>query len=66
MLADAGIERALESGFCGRLATVGADGAPYCTAMLYVRMDGEIWMHGTKEGGHLRRNLDHEPRACAS
>jgi nitroimidazol reductase NimA-like FMN-containing flavoprotein (pyridoxamine 5'-phosphate oxidase superfamily) len=64
MLDDDGIERALESGFCGRLATVSADGAPYCTAMLYVRMSGEIWMHGTKEGGHLRRNLDHEPRVC--
>jgi nitroimidazol reductase NimA-like FMN-containing flavoprotein (pyridoxamine 5'-phosphate oxidase superfamily) len=59
-----GIERALENGVCGRLATVGADGAPYCTAMLYVRMDGQIWMHSSKEGGHLSRNLDHESRVC--
>ena len=64
MLDDDGIERALDAAFCGRLATVGADGAPYCTAMLYVRIDGEIWMHGTKEGGHLRRNLDHDGRVC--
>ena len=59
-----GIERTLAGGFCGRLATVGVDGWPYCTAMLYVRADGEIWMHGTKDCGHLRRNLDHEPRVC--
>ena len=64
VLDEAGIEQALDRGFCGRLATVGADGAPYCTAMLYVRMKGELWMHGTKAGGHLRRNLDHEPRVC--
>lgn len=63
-LDDDGIERALERGFCGRLATVGADGAPYCTAMLYVRLEREIWMHGTKAEGQLRRNLDHEARAC--
>jgi len=64
VLDDDGIERALERGFCGRLATVGSDGAPYCTAMLYVRVEGELWMHGARMVGHLRRNLDHEPRVC--
>jgi nitroimidazol reductase NimA-like FMN-containing flavoprotein (pyridoxamine 5'-phosphate oxidase superfamily) len=63
-LDGAGIEGALERGFCGRLATVSADGHPYCTAMLYVRMDGEIWMHGTRAEGHLRRNVEREPRVC--
>ena len=58
------IEQTLERGFCGRLATVGTDGAPYCTAMLYVRLDGEIWMHSAKGAGHLRANVNHEPRVC--
>jgi nitroimidazol reductase NimA-like FMN-containing flavoprotein (pyridoxamine 5'-phosphate oxidase superfamily) len=54
----------LTQGFCGRLATVGADGAPYCTTMLYVWMEGRIHMHGTATRGHLRSNIDHEPRVC--
>lgn len=54
----------LQRGFCGRLATVGADGAPYCTTMLYVWMDGRIHLHGTRARGHLRANIEHEPRVC--
>lgn len=57
-------EALLRRGFCGRLATVGADGAPYCTTMLYLWMDGAIHMHGTRARGHLRSNIDHESRAC--
>ena len=45
---EAGIEALLQRGFCGRLATVGSDGVPYCTTMLYVWMDGCIHMHGTR------------------
>lgn len=58
------IEALLQRGFCGRLATIGADGAPYCTAMLYVWMEGAVHMHGSKARGHLRANVEHEPRAC--
>ena len=54
----------LARGFCGRLATVGRDGAPYCTTMLYVWADGRIQMHGPRTTGHLRSNVDHEPRVC--
>jgi len=43
----------LERGFCGRLATVGEDGWPYCVPLLYVCMDGEVFVH-----------VDHEPRVC--
>jgi nitroimidazol reductase NimA-like FMN-containing flavoprotein (pyridoxamine 5'-phosphate oxidase superfamily) len=57
-------EALLERAFCGRLATVGADGAPYCTTMLYLWMDGAIHMHGTRARGHLRSNIEHESRAC--
>ena len=61
---EAGIEALLQRGFCGRLATVGIDGAPYCTTLLYVWMDGRIHMHGTRARGHLRANIEHEARAC--
>ncbi len=54
----------LERGFCGRLATVGEDGWPYCVPLLYVCMDGEVFVHNTRARGHLRANVDREPRVC--
>lgn len=54
----------LERGFCGRLATVGEDGGPYCVPLLYVCMDGEVFVHNTRARGHLRENVDREPRVC--
>ena len=54
----------LEAGFSGRLATVGADGYPYCVPMLYVVMDGALYVHGTGAEGHLRRNVAHDPHIC--
>lgn len=61
---QADMQALLQRGFCGRLATVGSDGAPYCTTMLYVWMDGHVHMHGTRARGHLRANIEHDPRAC--
>lgn len=61
---EASAQALLQRGFCGRLATVGADGAPYCTTLLYVWMDGRLHMHGTRARGHLRANIEHEPRVC--
>jgi nitroimidazol reductase NimA-like FMN-containing flavoprotein (pyridoxamine 5'-phosphate oxidase superfamily) len=60
-------ERALSTlveGYCGRLATVGADGQPYCVPLLYVWIDGEVWLHNARSKGHLRANIDGEPRVC--
>jgi nitroimidazol reductase NimA-like FMN-containing flavoprotein (pyridoxamine 5'-phosphate oxidase superfamily) len=60
-------ERALETlakGYCGRVATVGADGYPYCVPLLYVWMDGAIYVHNTRAAGHLRANVDHNGRVC--
>lgn len=48
----------------GRLATVSADGSPYCVPLLYVCLDGEILLHNTAARGHLRANIDREPRVC--
>jgi uncharacterized protein len=50
---EARTQALLERAFCGRLATVGRDGAPYCTTMLYVWMDGRILTHGAPTRGHL-------------
>jgi len=54
----------LAGGYCGRLSTVGADGYPYCVPLLYLVMDGEIWVHNSRARGHLRANVEHEARAC--
>jgi nitroimidazol reductase NimA-like FMN-containing flavoprotein (pyridoxamine 5'-phosphate oxidase superfamily) len=54
----------LSSGYCGRLATFGADGYPYCLPLLYVCMDGEVYVHNTAARGHLRINIEHEAKIC--
>jgi uncharacterized protein len=51
-------------GFTGRLATVSEDGSPYCIPLLYVLIDGLLYVHTTSAGGHLRANIEHEPRVC--
>jgi nitroimidazol reductase NimA-like FMN-containing flavoprotein (pyridoxamine 5'-phosphate oxidase superfamily) len=64
VMAEDRARETLERGFCGRLATVGEDGAPYCVPLLYVCMDGEVFVHNTRARGHLRENVDREPRVC--
>jgi uncharacterized protein len=64
VLEDEAARETLARGFCGRLATVGADGYPYCLPLLYVWMDGEVWVHNTRARGHLRTNVEHEARVC--
>src|SRR6266568_2565043 len=64
LMAEERARETLERGFYGRLATVGEDGWPYCVPLLYVCMDGEIFVHNTRARGHLRANVDHEPRVC--
>ena len=54
----------LERGFSGRLATLGEDGYPYCIPLLYVRIDGEIWVHTSSGRGHFRTCVEHAPRIC--
>lgn len=56
--------RALDRGFAGRLATVGEDGYPYCVPMLYICADDQVFLHGTGTRGHLRTNVEREPRVC--
>lgn len=64
VMSEARVVETLAGGFCGRLATVGADGWPYVVPLLYVWMDGEVWAHNTSAPGHLRTNVEHDARAC--
>ncbi len=61
---DERLMETLERGYCGRLATVSPDGSPYCVPLLYVWADGQVYLHAARARGHLRANLEHEPRVC--
>ena len=54
----------LEAGYAGRLATLGADGFPYCVPLLYVVMDEQIFVHNTAARGHLRTNVENHDKVC--
>src|SRR6266481_6722394 len=54
----------LERGFSGQLATIGEDGYPYCIPLLYIWMDGEVYVHTSSARGHFRTNIEREPRIC--
>jgi hypothetical protein len=61
------LERARElmrGAYSGRLGSVGADGWPYVVPLLHVWLNEGIWLHNTRAAGHLRANLEHEPRVC--
>jgi len=64
LMPDEGARAMLASAYCGRLATVGADGWPYVCPLLFTWMDGEIWVHNTRAQGHLRTNVEHASRVC--
>jgi len=54
----------LARGYSGRLATVSEDGFPYCIPLLYLWIDGEVYLHTTGARGHLRANIERDPRVC--
>jgi len=64
LMPEAGVRDFMARAYAGRIATVGADGWPYVVPLLFVWMDGEIWIHNTKARGHLRENVDHAPNVC--
>jgi uncharacterized protein len=60
-------ERTLETlarGYSGRLATVSEDGFPYCIPLLYLWINGEVYLHATSAAGHLRANVERDRRVC--
>lgn len=64
LMAESRVLEMLAAGYAGRLATLGPDGWPYIVPLLYVWLDGEVWVHNTSARGHLRANVEHEPRVC--
>jgi len=54
----------LVRGYSGRLATVSEDGFPYCTPLLYLWIDGEVYVHTASSRGHFRANVESNPRVC--
>jgi nitroimidazol reductase NimA-like FMN-containing flavoprotein (pyridoxamine 5'-phosphate oxidase superfamily) len=63
-VSDAQAREFLAAGFCCRLATVSADGSPYCLPLLYVVLDGTLFAHNSADRGHLRANVEHDARVC--
>jgi uncharacterized protein len=63
MTADRAMQ-ALTSAFSGRLATIGNDGYPYCLPLLFVMMEGEIFVHNSNAQGHLRLNVEGNKHVC--
>jgi nitroimidazol reductase NimA-like FMN-containing flavoprotein (pyridoxamine 5'-phosphate oxidase superfamily) len=63
-LTDAEVHALLTGGFAGHLASVGPDGAPYITPLLYVWDGAELWVHNANAPGHFRSNVEADPRVC--
>jgi len=63
-LAEAEARALIERAYCGRLATISADGSPYIVPLLHVLTGDEIGVHNTAARGHLRTNVERDGRAC--
>ena len=64
VMADEAALAMLRTGYCGRLATVGPDGCPYCVPLLHVWQDGQVYVHTGAAHGHLAACLEHNARVC--
>jgi uncharacterized protein len=56
------IDVLLGRAFCGRTATVGADGYPYVVPNLFVWREGKIYLHTARYEGHFIANVRHSDR----
>jgi uncharacterized protein len=54
----------LSSAYCGRTATVDADGYPYVVPNLFVWMDERIFLHTARYRGHFLANVEFRDRVC--
>jgi nitroimidazol reductase NimA-like FMN-containing flavoprotein (pyridoxamine 5'-phosphate oxidase superfamily) len=57
------IDAFLAGAFCGRTATIGADGYPYVVPNLFVWARGLVYLHTAKLEGHFLANVRHCDRA---
>jgi uncharacterized protein len=58
MIADE-VDEFLHSAFCGRTATIGADGYPYIAPNLFVWHGGTVYLHTGRHPGHFAANVRH-------
>jgi hypothetical protein len=58
------IEAFLGRTFCGRTATIGADGFPYLVPNLFVWRAGELYLHTSVAEGHFIANVRHCDKIC--
>lgn len=47
-----------------RVGTVDSEGYPYVVPQLFVYEPGKLWIHQTSATGHLRRNIEFNPKVC--
>jgi nitroimidazol reductase NimA-like FMN-containing flavoprotein (pyridoxamine 5'-phosphate oxidase superfamily) len=59
VMSAAEVDAFLSGAFCGRTATIGADGYPYLVPNLYVWRRGEVYLHTTQLEGHFQANVRH-------
>lgn len=52
----------LTTAFCGRTATVGADGYPYVVPNLFVWHDSTVFLHTARGAGHFAANVRNSNR----
>lgn len=64
LMSDESVEALLKTSYAGHLGSVGADGTPYVCPLLYIWMDGEVWVHNTTARGHLQDNVRQQPKVC--
>lgn len=53
------VDAFLSNAFCGRTATIGADGYPYVVPNLFVWHQHKIYLHTTRHPGHFAANVRH-------
>jgi uncharacterized protein len=64
VMSDSETQEFLRRAFCGRTATVDAEGFPYVVPNLFVWHEGTVWLHTAKVNGHFARNVKHDDRVC--
>ena len=64
ILAEAEARELITRAYCGRVATIGADGWPYVVPLLHVFTADVINVHNTATRGHFRLNIERDARAC--
>ena len=56
------IDAFLTTSFCGRTATIGADGYPYVVPNLFVWHDSKVFLHTARRSGHFAANVRNSDR----